>query len=337
MKSKLKTEPQKRTFARGLVPDLAGDVYWDELLVLEQLATAGSLSKAFPGSEKKFEAMRNRKGEKILRLQEGLGNLVRDHDDYSINETGKHIAGAVRLLLQTLKEVEAKTLDISIACGDSLHHSVVLPALATAIPEIKKRWPKVSVVQDFTFDVRDRSTQAIIEEIRDFKCDLALLLKKDIEASNLGDLAKYLTIGKYRYTIIGPKELLKEKGLKSSLDNLPFAMIKKHHRHNFEELLRGRIKIQARCENFTQVARLILTKKFVGLLPIYTCVFFENRPFVRYDPPALTTTETEVGLCWNPKNLTVRTAVNNAKSIFLRALIDAFNESVSKANAIPFA
>lgn len=210
---------------------------------------------------------------------------------------------------------------IRIGAGDSLVNWVILPALKDF------SWAESTV-----FSVRQGGTTGLIAQVRVSEIDFAIIP----ESAPIENSWNYATVGTYQYCVCCRADLLKGGDLNEEiLEELKFALITDHWRLDFKEKARvAGIKIGARfmCENFTQVATLVRTGAFAGILPVSTLSSFkmvssknsglpgDEKSFRWLRPKFLSETDRTINLVWKQDGAHSRKHVNEIAQPLLEIL-----------------
>jgi DNA-binding transcriptional LysR family regulator len=274
------------------------------LHLLLELERAGSLVKVAKGDA-------TRQGQYSRQLKElsqcfGVALAERQGRVLKLTESGRCLA---RLLRESFSSVDdfqrtcaGEQLDVSVGAGDSVLQWLLLPRMHT-IQE------KVRNVHFTLFDLRN---DAIAEKLAEQKLDFGIMRETAVPPKHRKERLFQMS-----FSIFVPRGLLPKRGLvdyKTLLQTVPLV------RHSAGGELINRITWLAQqealslnncltCEGFPQACRAVQSGCYAAILPTIARGDLSSGEFVEIEWPALKGEARWLALAWNPRQVSVRTAL----------------------------
>jgi len=278
--------------------------------VLLKLAASNKGIRSATGAEQERQASRY-----LLELERAFGCRIRKHgsnptvltaEAHELAKIASSYAAALEEFHRKCKSLPPK---ITIAAGDSVVNWIILPALKNILAG-----------HNIFFSVRQGGTKGLITLLHESQIDFAILpqdapLEKKWECEILGT---------YEYCICCPKSLLGETVLnKESASRLDFALMTDHWKLDFVEKARHagmQLNVKIKCETFTQIASLVRTGSFAGILPLSTMSSFSSKSYQWFKPDFMKETDRKINLVWKPDGAHIKSHVNEIAPPLLKQL-----------------
>lgn len=208
------------------------------------------------------------------------------------------------------KTVAGKSVELTLAAGDSLIQWLLLPQLRS----IREKLPNV------TFRVLNLPTAEIAARLREGTVDLGLVragsVARPLKTSPLGTISFSL------FLAAGMFSTPKAKGVSAEvLARLPLATLEgsgqfRQELQRLTERHKLRLNLQLELSSFPLAARAVETGGYAAILPGIAAADLAGSGAVEVKPDFLRDLSRELILAWNPRLARVRIAVDSAVAVF---------------------
>ena len=274
------------------------------LHLLIELEESGSLVKAAKG-----DAVRQTQySRQIRQLSEcfGVALVERQGRELKLTDRGRQLARLVREMFMGIEDFQRsgvnQSLEVSIGTGDSLLHWLLLPRLRTIQEKLR----------NVHFTLLNLKNHEIAEKLAELKLDFGVMRDTGVPPRHRKE-----RLLRVEFTICVPKKLLPSTGkadYKHVLQNIPLV------RHAPGGELVKRIAWIAEqegillnncltCEGFPQACRAIQSGRYAAILPTIAKGDLKAGDYVEIEWPALKAEARWIVLAWNPRQLSLRTAL----------------------------
>jgi DNA-binding transcriptional LysR family regulator len=276
----------------------------ERLNVLLELEEAGSLVRAAKG----HEVRQTQYSKQIKQLSEyfGVPLAERRGRELKVTEHGRRLARLVREMFAGVDDFqracEEKQLPVSIGAGDSLIQWLLLPRVR-AIQE---------KLRNVHFTLLNLRNEGIAEKLAEQKVDFGVMRESAVPPKHRKERLLQM-----EFAIFVPSKLMPAKGRalhKRVLETVPLV------RHSPGGELVSRIAWMAEqegialntsltCEGCPQACRAVQSGSYAAILPTIARGDLKSGDHVEVEWPALKGEARWIALAWNPRQVSVRTAL----------------------------
>jgi DNA-binding transcriptional LysR family regulator len=286
------------------------------LHLLLELEDAGSLVKVAQGDT-------IRQGQYSRQLKElsksfGVSLTEREGRVLKLTENGRSLARLMREALCRVDDFQrtcaGEQLDVSVGAGDSLLHWLLLPRMHV----IQEKAPNVH------FTLYDLRNDAIAEKLAEQKLDFGIMRETAVPPKHRKERLLQMS-----FSIFVPRRLLPKRGAvdyKTIVESVPLV------RHSAGGELINRVSWLAQqegltlsnyltCEGFPQACRAVQGGCYAAILPTIARGDLSSEECVEIEWPALKAEARWVALAWNPRQVSVRTALERVAACLKAELV----------------
>jgi DNA-binding transcriptional LysR family regulator len=290
----------------------------ERLNVLLELEEAGSLVKAAKGDE-----VRQTQYSRQIKQLSGYFEVAladRQGRELKLTEHGRRLARLVREAFQGVDDFQRSCVDkqllVSIGAGDSLIQWLVLPRVRTIQEKLR----------NVLFSLSNLRNEEIAGRLAEQKVDFGLMRESAVPPKHRKERLLH-----EEFAIFVPRKLLPSKGkamYKQVLEAVPLV------RHAPAGELVSRIAWMAEqegmslntcltCEGFPQACRAVQTGRYAAILPTIARGDLNSADFVEVEWPALKGEARWIALAWNPRQVSVRSALERVAACLKAELCKA--------------